>query len=451
MSIGTALLRVGFAMALVAMNGFFVVAEFALVSVRRSRIEELVAQGHSQARVVRRAIENPDRFIAATQLGITLASLGLGWIGEPAFADLIRPALSALPGPWDDVLIHSIAVGLAFALITFLHVVLGELAPKSVALQNPERASLLVARPIVWTENIFRPAIWLLNGAGNGLLRLFGLNRATGHQQVHSMEELKYLMRESQEGGVLEAGQEEMLQKVFQFGDRQVSEVMVPRNEVVGVEQDATIQDLLRLFSEASHARFPVYHEDLDEVVGIVQIKDVLLALAGDPARAAAPLGPLVRPALFVPETAPVADLLARMRATRNQMAIVLDEYGGTAGIVTMEELVEEIVGQMSDELVLAEASFVRLDERTVEIDAQLRVDEANDRLDLDLPQGEDYETVAGLVLYRLQHIPAQGEELRVGELALKVTEMRGNRIEKVQIRRSDQFPKPTAPLHPLR
>jgi CBS domain containing-hemolysin-like protein len=254
---------------------------------------------------------------------------------------------------------------------------------------------------------------------------------------VHSLEELKYLMRESQEGGVLEAGQEEMLRKVFQFGDRQVSEVMVPRNEVVGVEQDATIQDLLRLFSEASHARFPVYHEDLDEVVGIAQIKDVLLALAGDPARAAAPLGPLVRPALFVPETAPVADLLARMRATRNQMAIVLDEYGGTAGIVTMEELVEEIVGQMSDELVLAEASFVRLDDRTVEIDAQLRVDEANDRLNLDLPQGEDYETVAGLVLYRLQHIPAQGEELRVGELALKVTEMRGNRIEKVQIRHS--------------
>jgi CBS domain containing-hemolysin-like protein len=442
MSIGTALLQVGFAMALVAMNGFFVVAEFALVSVRRSRIEELVAQGNSRARVVRRAIEDPDRFIAATQLGITLASLGLGWIGEPAFADLIRPALSAIPGPWDEVLIHSISVGLAFALITFLHVVLGELAPKSVALQNPERASLLVARPIVWTENVFRPAIWLLNGAGNGLLRLFGLHRATGHQQVHSLEELKYLMRESQEGGVLEAGQEEMLQRVFQFGDRQVSEVMVPRNEVVGIEENATIQDLLKLFAEASHARFPVFHQDLDEIVGIVQIKDVLLALAGDPARAAGPLTALVRPTLFVPETVEVADLLARMRAKQSQMAIVLDEYGGTAGIVTMEGLVEEIVGQISDELVVEEEPVVRLDESTVEIDAQLRVDEANEELDLDLPQGEDYETVAGLLLYRLQHIPVPGEELPVGDLVLRVTEMQGHRIEKVQIRRSSEHPK---------
>jgi putative hemolysin len=259
---------------------------------------------------------------------------------------------------------------------------------------------------------------------------------------VHSLEELKYLMRESQEGGVLEAGQEEMLQKVFQFGDRQVSEVMVPRNEVVGVEQNATIQDLLRLFSEASHARFPVYHQDLDEIVGIVQIKDVLLALAGDPARAAGPLTALVRPALFVPETVEVADLLARMRAKQSQMAIVLDEYGGTAGIVTMEGLVEEIVGQMSDELVVEEEPVVRLDERTVEIDAQLRVDEANEELDLDLPQGEDYETVAGLLLYRLQHIPVPGEELPVGDLVLRVTEMQGHRIEKVQIRRSSERPK---------
>lgn len=226
MSVGTALLRLGVALALVAMNGFFVVAEFALVSVRRSRIEELVAQGNSLARVVRHAIGDPDRFIAATQLGITLASLGLGWIGEPAFADLIRPALAAIPGPWDEIVVHSVASALAFAVITFLHVVLGELAPKSVALMYPERASLLVARPIVWTENLFRPAIWALNGTGNGLLRLFGLHRASGHEQVHSVEELKYLVRESQAGG-LEARQEEMLQKVFEFGDRQVSEVMI--------------------------------------------------------------------------------------------------------------------------------------------------------------------------------------------------------------------------------
>jgi len=437
MSIGVALLRLAVAAALVAMNAFFVVAEFALVSVRRSRIEELVAQGNSLARVVRHAIADPDRFIAATQLGITLASLGLGWIGEPAFADLIRPALTALRAPWDEVVVHSIASALAFVVITFLHVVLGELAPKTVALQFPERASLLVARPIVLTENIFRPAIWLLNGAGNGLLKLFGLRRASGHQQVHSVEELKYLVRESQAGGVLEPRQEEMLRKVFEFSDRQVSEVMIPRNEVQGIEQDASIQELLRIFSQASHARFPVYREDLDEVVGVVQIKDVLLALADDPLQAAAPLAPLVRQALFVPETLAVADLFSQMRSTRNQMAIVLDEYGGTAGIVTMEELVEEIVGQMSDELVKVEAPVVRVDESTVELDAQLRVDEANDRLGLSLPGHEDYETVAGLILYQLQRIPVPGDELRVGELTLTIVEMQGNRIEKVRIERT--------------
>ncbi len=423
------------ALALVAMNGFFVVAEFALVSVRRSRVDELIAQGNAPARVVRRAIQDPDRFIAATQLGITLASLGLGWIGEPAFAGLIVPLVAAIPGPWDEVLVHSIAGGLAFALITFLHVVLGELAPKSIALQYAERASLIVARPIVWTEKLFRPFIWLLNGTGNGLLKLLGLGAVRGHQQVHSVEELKILMRESQEGGAIEADQEEMLQKVFAFGERQVREVMIPRPDVVGVEKGATLRELLDLFAATRHARFPVYEGDLDQVVGIVAVKDILLALARNPAQVEAPIGELARPALFVPETAAVADLLAEMRASHNQMAVVIDEYGGTAGIVTVEELVEEIVGRLSDELVPAAGPVVRLDERTVEIDALLRVDEVNEQLGLDLPEGEEYETVAGLLLYRLQHIPIEGEVLSCQGVELEVTQMKGPKIEKVQIR----------------
>jgi len=436
MSASAALLRLLAVLALVAMNGFFVVAEFALVTVRRSRIDELVGQGNKLARVVRHAIEDPDRFIAATQLGITLASLGLGWIGEPAFAGLLAPVIAAVPGPWDDVLVHSIAAGMAFALITFLHVVLGELAPKSIALQFPEQASLAVARPIVLTENLFRPFIWLLNGAGNGLLRLFGMRRASGGQQVHSVEELKILIGESQEGGAMEAQQEQMLQKVFQFGDRQVGEVMVPRPDVVGIERDATVQDLMQLFAEVSHARFPVYAQDLDDIVGILAIKDVLRILAQGPASMQASIGSLARPALFVPETVAVADLLAKMRASRNQMAVVLDEYGGTAGIVTLEALVEEIVGQLSDELVVNQEPFVQVDEKTVEIDAQLRVDEVNGHLGLDLPQGEDYETVAGLMLLTLQRIPKEGDTMHLKGLLLKVTRMKGLKIEKVQIRR---------------
>jgi CBS domain containing-hemolysin-like protein len=436
MSPTVALLRLLGALALVAMNGFFVVAEFSLVSVRRTRIDELIAQGNALARVVRKAIDDPDRFIAATQLGITLASLGLGWIGEPAFADLLAPLLIALPGPWDDVLAYSIAGGLAFAIITFLHVVLGELAPKSVALQYAERASLIVARPIAFTETIFRPAIWLLNGTGNGLLKLLGLRAASGHERVHSVEELKMLVRESQEGGAIEAHQEEMLQKVFRFGERQVREVMIPRPDVIGVEADATVQDLLELFVEASHARFPVYEDDLDNIVGIVAVKDVLRALAQQPSETAAPVRSLVRPARFVPETVAVADLFADMRASHNQMAIVIDEYGGTAGVVTLEEVVEEIVGRLSDELVAAEEAVVQVDEGILEVDAQLRIDEVNEQLDLDLPEGEHYETVAGLVLSQLQRIPVVGDVLHQGSLELRVTRMKGPKIERVQIRR---------------
>ncbi len=436
MSTSTALLLLLGAMGLVAMNGFFVVAEFALVSVRRSRIDEMIAQGNDVAKVVRHAISDPDRFIAATQLGITLASLGLGWIGEPAFAELLAPLLKAIPAPWDEALIHSIAAGVAFAIITFLHVVLGELAPKSVALQFPERAALIVARPIVLVENIFRPLIWLLNGAGNGLLKLLGMGTVRGHAQVHSAEEIRILMRESQEGGAIEADQEEMLQKVFEFGERQVREVMIPRPDVVGIEKGAPLQDLLAIFAEARHARFPVYDSDLDNIVGIVSVKDILLALAEGSTQMDGRIDSLVRPALFVPETADVADLFAKLRASHNQMAVVFDEYGGTAGIVTLEELLEEIVGRVSDELIIGEESVVRLDETTVELDALLRIDEVNEQLGLDLPEGEEYETVAGLVLYRLQHIPISGEVLQCRNLELKITEMKGPKIERIQVRR---------------
>jgi len=293
-----------------------------------------------------------------------------------------------------------------------------------------------VARPIAFTETIFRPAIWLLNGTGNGLLKLLGLRAASGHERVHSVEELKMLVRESQEGGAIEAHQEEMLQKVFRFGERQVREVMIPRPDVIGVDADATVQDLLGLFTEASHARFPVYEDDLDNIVGIVAVKDVLRALAQQPADMDAPVRSLVRPASFVPETVAVADLFADMRASHNQMAIVIDEYGGTAGVVTLEEVVEEIVGRLSDELVASEEAVVEVDEGVLEVDAQLRIDEVNEQLDLNLPEGEHYETVAGLVLSQLQRIPVVGDVLHHGDMELRVTRMKGPKIERVQIRR---------------
>lgn len=437
MTTGMAWLSLAGALALVALNGFFVAVEFTIVTARRSRIEPLVAAGNTAARLVLKLMDSPDRAIAASQLGITMASLALGWIGEATVAALILPPLQALLGRWSLAAAHSIGIAVAFALVTFLHIVLGEQVPKTVAIRYAERTALTVARPMHAFIRVFRPLIAVLDGATLAVVRLLRMQPISGHTTVYTLDELKLIVRQSQQGGALEAQQEQLLQKAFQFGDRQVGEVMVPRSDIVGVEKGATVGDLLALFREVSHARFPVYEQDLDQIVGVVSIKDVLRVLAEDVTPMQTPVGSLARPAVFVPETVAVGDLLARLRATRSQMAIVLDEYGGTAGIVTLEELLEELVGQVSDEQVHAEEPVVRLDDKTAEIEAQLRVDEVNEQLGLQLPEGEDYETVAGLILYRLQRIPAVGEEVHFKGLVLKVARMRGQKIERVQIRRA--------------
>jgi CBS domain containing-hemolysin-like protein len=436
MSSTVLLLRVAGALALVALNGFFVAVEFAVVAARRTRLDHLATGGNAIARLALKLVDHTDRVIAAAQLGITMASLALGWIGEATVAAIIEPPLEALIGQWSETAANTIGTIVAFSLVTVFHIVLGEQVPKTIAIRHSESAALFVARPMDWFTRVFRPLITILDGATAGILRLLGMQPIAGHRTVYTLDELKLIVRESQESGTIEAHQEEMLQKVFEFGDRQVEEAMIPRPDVVGVEKDATVRDLLALFMAASHARFPVFEDDLDNIHGIVAIKDVLRALAEDPEQMDAPVGSLVRPALFVPETAGVVDLLANMRTTHNQMAIVLDEYGGTAGIVTLEELVEEIVGRLSDELIGKEESFIQVDEETVEIDAQLRVDEVNDHLDLDLPEGEDYETVAGLMLLQLQHVPVVGESAEFEDLTLRVTEMKGPKIVKVQIQR---------------
>jgi len=424
--------------ALVGVNGFYVAAEFALVSVRRTRIEELITQGNTTARAVRYAIDDPDRFIAATQLGITIASLGLGWIGEPALADLLEPLFYRLEVPWAGITAHSLAIMIGFSFITFLHVVLGELAPKSVALAYPETTAFIVVRPTIWTENIFRPFIWLLNGAGNSVLRLVGLERPTGHQLVHSVEELKMLVQASQEGGVLEREETEMLVGVFDFGERYVREVMIPRTEIVALERTANLQEFLATFARSQHSRFPVYEEDLDHIIGMVAIKDVLTLLSRkevDRSQVLAEMN-VIRPVLLVPESRRVDDLFQEMRRSKTQMAIVIDEYGGTAGLVTLEELAEEVIGRMTDEWVEEGEEVRTVSEDTFDVDAMLHIDEVNAELKLELPESPDYETLAGFLLYLLRRIPKVGEEVRWRDLRFTILEMKGPKIEQVRITR---------------
>ncbi|MCS7220973.1 MAG: hemolysin family protein [Anaerolineae bacterium] len=423
---------------LVGANGFYVAAEFALVSVRRTRVEELIAQGNVAARAVRRAIDDPDRFIAATQLGITIASLALGWIGEPALAELLEPLFYRLEVPWAGITAHSLSIVLGFSLITFLHVVLGELAPKSVALAYPEATAFIVARPTIWTENLFRPFIWLLNGAGNLVLRLIGLERPRGHQLVHSVAELKMLVQASEEGGVLEKEEVEMLERVFDFSDRYVREVMIPRTEVVAIERTATLGEFLTTFARSQHSRFPVYTEDLDHVDGIISIKDVLTLLAQRDMDRSLTLEQLnvIRPVLMVPESRRIGDLFQEMRRTRTQMAVVIDEYGGTAGLVTLEELAEEIIGRMSDEWVEEETEVEPIGEGQFEVDAMLHIDEINAELGLGLPESSEYETLAGFLLYLLRRIPKVKDEVSWRDLRFTVLEMKGPKIERVLISR---------------
>ena len=323
-TLGSDLLRLVAVILLVLANGFFVAAEFSLVSVRRTRVAELVAHGNDSAQAVQKAIRNPDRVIAATQLGITIASLGLGWIGEPALAHLIQPVVALFPNTVQSEVSHSISAGIAFALITFMHVVVGELAPKSIALQDPEKTSLFIAKPTLWAETIFKPAIWALNGTGNFLLRLVGVNPASGHELVHSVEELKMLVTASTESGVVQEEESQMLHAVFDFGELVVRQVMMPRTEIEAVEADTPLIDIISLTTQSTYTKFPVYEDNLDQILGIVHVKDLLPALQ-DGNRLRAVARDFARDPIFVPDSLPVDALLRTFRAQHQHIAIVLD------------------------------------------------------------------------------------------------------------------------------
>jgi len=431
-------LKLGGVGLLIVANGFFVAAEFALVSVRRTRIEELIAAGNRAARTVKHVINDPDRFIAATQLGITIATLGLGWIGEPALAHLIAPLFHFLPAAWASPATHAVAAtAIAFTIITFLHVVIGELAPKSVALAYPEKTSAWVAAPTLLFEKLFRPIIWVLNGAGNRLLRLFGLRRPTGHQLVHSVEELKMLVSASTDSGELEPHEEKMLQRVFEFDDKLVREVMIPRTEVIAIEQETSIAEFLQTFSDYPFARFPMFSDNIDKINGFLAIKDVLRTISSQGAGALEEkVKTLARQALFVPESKRIGALFAEMKTHKTAVAIVIDEFGGTAGMVTGDQLIAEIVGHVGDELTADQSAIETIDEKTAQIDAQMRIDEANEELGIDLPEHDSYETVAGLMLFHLKRIPKEGESFKIANVKLTVIHMLGPKIERIQVTR---------------
>ncbi len=428
------------AFGLVLLNGFFVAAEFALVSVRRSRIETLVEQGNATAKIVRMTIDHLDRYIAATQLGITVASLGLGWVGEPALGHIIEPLIEAVLEPIIHLLpegavevTSSVAIGsaIAFLIITFLHVVVGELMPKSIALQDPERTSLWVARPIVWLTHLFDLPIKALNGTGNAMLRLIGIEPASSHHLVHSVEELKILIRSSAESGLLTGGEDDIVAAVFEMGETRARQLMVPRTEIVAFRVDTPLDTVIDQVAESALTKFPVYEDDLDRIIGILHVKDLLRAMRHTDEDIS--LRSLVRPALFVPETVTIRDLLTRFRKERQHLAILLDEYGGTAGLITLEDLLEELVGDVQDVFEPSSVDVQYLPDGSAVVRGLMPINEVNELFDLDL-QDPNYETIAGYILGRLNRMAREGDVVDAGRVQLIVEAMDELRVDRVRI-----------------
>jgi len=427
-------------LALILLNGFFVAAEFAIVRIRRTRVEEMVARGDRPARWIQRALQDTGRFIATTQLGITMAGLALGWLAEPVVARLFEPLLLLLPARWQTGVAYGAAAALAFALTTFLLVVLGELTPKAMALHDPERTARLVARPILTAASVLRPLTWLLNAAGQAAARALGVRTASEKELAHSVEELKMLVSASADSGVVQDDEEEMVHAVLDFGDTLVRQVMLPRTEVVAVPAEATPEDILDAIAGRPVSKLPVYEGSLDHVIGVVHLQDVLSA-----SRRSRPSSQtardLMRETLFVPDTVRISDLLRRFRARRQHLAIVLDEYGGTAGLVTLEDLLEEIVGEVRDPFD-PEGEIQPLQDGSVLIDGLTPMEEVNERFQLTLADPH-YDTIAGYILGRLGRMARVGDSVSTETVRLRVESMDGLRIARLSLRPIDAAPPP--------
>ncbi len=418
---------------LVIANGFFVAVEFALVTVRRARIETLAASGNGAARSVLYALDHMDAMLSASQFGITLASLALGAVGESTLAHWLEPILlKHLPVTTSVLVAHTISIGIALAVITYLHLVLGEYAPKALAIEKAEPISLATARWMQVFYRCFQPFIEFINFSGVRLLRLFGVDFRPGHHTAYSEEEIRYLVNLSHQSGLLETDEKDLIHNVFEFSELTVAEIMVPRTRVVAIEDGALLSEVASRFRESGYSRLPVYHETVDNIVGILHGKDITPYIFGD---GDFELRSVMRRAVFLPETARLAEALQQLQRQRVHLAIVVDEHGGMEGILTMEDLLEEIVGEIDDEH--DEALVERLaasGERSFSLDAGLAIRDANRKFSLSLPESDDYTTVAGFLIARAGRLLAQGDVVDFQGIRFVVERVLGRRIVRVSV-----------------
>jgi putative hemolysin len=406
---------------LVLGNAVFVAAEYALVTARRSRLEERAQRGGLGARTALRLMDDPVRFISTVQIGITVSAILLGAIGEPLLSGLIEPPLSV-----------AVSFLIAFSILTYLSVVLGELVPKAVALQRAEPLAVALAVPLDWLARLTHPLVWLLQVSANAVLRLLRVKPAPAGMIAYTREDIRHSVAAAEDVGELHEAEEEMLYKVFDFAAKEVSAVMVPRPEVVAISADMPPEDALTAVVDSPFTRYPVYRGSLDEIVGILHVRDLFAAMH-DFGIAAVRLESIVRPAYVVPESKDLAALLADFRREKQHMAIVVDEYGAMEGIVTLEDLLEEIVGEIEDEFDLPDTSIERIDERHIRIEGTYTIDDFNEEFGSALEPG-DYHTMAGLVFGMLGRQPEVGHEVQVDGLRLKVLEVEGSRIGRIEV-----------------
>jgi CBS domain containing-hemolysin-like protein len=419
---------------LVAANGFFVAAEFAMVKVRSTRIEQLVIEGNKRARVAQKLIDNLDAYLSATQLGITLASLGLGWVGEQTVASILVALLDGRVAV-DPITIHLISGVIAFSFITFLHIVLGELAPKSLAIQRAEGTVLLTAWPLVLFYKLMYPFIRLLNGSANRFLRMIGIRPATEAELAHNEEELRMLVSQSHESGVIDETERNLFDNIFDFTSRVAREIMVPRTDMVTLYAERPFAENMAKVQEDKHTRFPLCIEDKDHIIGIVHIKDLYSMTSYD--KTDFDLREIARKPVTVAEATPIKDVLKILQKNRSEMAIVIDEYGGTAGLLTTEDILEELVGEIQDEFD-EERPYIEVHGDMVSIDARMLIEDVNEYFNLNL-SADEVDTIGGWIYARFENPPQIGAAVDAEGFRFEVSEMDSLRITRLHITRPDE------------
>jgi len=428
---------------LIALTGFFVASEFAIVKIRSSRIDQLIAEGNKKAVAAKKVIDNLDEYLSACQLGITITALGLGWLGEPTIEHLLTPIFNqySLPSSISAVLSFTIA----FTTITFLHVVVGELAPKTVAIQKAEQVSIWFAKPLMVFYRIMYPFIWVLNGSARFITGLFGFKPVSEHELAHSEEELRIILSESYKSGEINQSEFKYVNKIFEFDNRIAKEIMVPRTEIVSLSIDAPIQEQLEIIKDEKYTRYPIVDGDKDHIVGIVNIKEIFTDLIHFESDQPLTIDKYVRPIIQVIESVPIHELLLKMQRERIHMAILIDEYGGTAGLVTVEDILEEIVGEIRDEFDADEVPLIqKVNENKYIIDGKVLVSEINELLGLEIDDA-DVDTIGGWIL--TEHYDIQtGGLVELHPYSFKVKQMENHHIKSIEISKIqvEALPNPT-------